>query len=749
MRTLFCVLGLGASVFVSTACTCGSDGDDATPRPEVRTPIDEPSDPPSVASTPLFVAGGAHTCVRSEGPLRCWGKNDHGELGDATQIERSAPVTPALAASMESLAFGEDHACGLVRGMVHCWGDNRAGQLGDGTRSARTRPAPVAGLRALSIAQIAVGDAHSCARTNEGAVHCWGDNAYLQIGSRRAGSPGTARADDSHELVLRPRSVSLPERAEELVARGAQTCARLASGAVSCWGGSWSSGWLGDAQYRQEGRAPTIVREMAGASRLAVGNDFVCGIFDGRVRCYGENLYNQLGDPASDCCAEPPRLANVVEIDDASEIAASARFTCALRAGGAVSCWGTGLPALAGEARREERAESRPRTLIASGAVGIAGGSTQACARFEGDVVRCWGDDTFGQLGDGISRRVASPILISQIENATELAVGYGHMCAKTRSQGVRCWGAGDARHVEPLDAGHGLVAGIYETCAITSSSEATCVGRSPVGLGCIQGQPCPELAGRVRFGFEIASLAAGHGGICALSREGRVQCVEEYSDAHTIRLDIPERSAHAIQRGTGMTSLSMGERACGVSGTNVRCWRTESPQHSGSVGHVQGAPREMPFEASDPPIGVAAGDDMECTWTRAGRAFCWERPLDYEESPPEAPQPALVPSIEGVLEMSAGRNHVCARTASAVYCWGEGDKGQLGGGAIALEPQTVPVRVVGLPDGVAQIAAGGDHSCVRTEAGRVYCWGDDQGGALGRDAPAPPRGPVEARSAR
>jgi alpha-tubulin suppressor-like RCC1 family protein len=80
-----------------------------------------------------------------------------------------------------AIALGEAHSCAIVAGgAVRCWGDNPFGQLGDGTKEDRASPAAVVGLgRARAIT---AGAAHTCAIDEAGTVSCWGSNRSGELG---------------------------------------------------------------------------------------------------------------------------------------------------------------------------------------------------------------------------------------------------------------------------------------------------------------------------------------------------------------------------------------------------------------------------------------------------------------------------------------------------------------------------------------------------------------------------------------
>ncbi len=127
-------------------------------------------------------AGQDFTCALLEDrTVRCWGKNDAGQLGDGTTNDSLAPVTVLDLQGIDQIGVGARHACAkLANGTIACWGDNAVHQLSDGTTQRRARPAVVVGL--VQARQLVVSGNSSCVLLDGGFVRCWGPNEGSQLG---------------------------------------------------------------------------------------------------------------------------------------------------------------------------------------------------------------------------------------------------------------------------------------------------------------------------------------------------------------------------------------------------------------------------------------------------------------------------------------------------------------------------------------------------------------------------------------
>ncbi len=144
---------------------------------------------PGLSGVEAVVASGlSHTCaLMSDGTVRCWGRNDFGQLGDGTTANASTPITVPGVSGATAVSTGWSHTCALLSdGSVVCWGRNNQGQLGDGTRVDSTAPVLVNGL--ANVQAVAAGLDHTCALITDGTVRCWGFNQVGEIGDGTTGS---------------------------------------------------------------------------------------------------------------------------------------------------------------------------------------------------------------------------------------------------------------------------------------------------------------------------------------------------------------------------------------------------------------------------------------------------------------------------------------------------------------------------------------------------------------------------------
>ncbi|MCH8994391.1 MAG: hypothetical protein IH959_05405 [Chloroflexi bacterium] len=361
-----------------------------------------------------IAAGSEHTClITPVGGVKCWGRNDLGQLGDGTEdsLRTTAVDVAGLDSDVVAIAAGESHTCALLTsGAVRCWGENISGQLGNRTTANSSTPVDVENLDGKAVA-ITAGIRHTCALTAAGGVKCWGTNAFGQIG------------DGTIQNRSEPVGVSgLQHGVVAIGGGGYHTCAVTVAGGVKCWGRN-SEGQVGNGtlEFETVERAPVDVVDenrnpVSGMQTVAAGGGYghTCALTTARgVICWGSRVWGEVGDgifPEGHW-----RSAAAVSVVGLSEgtIAVSAGgpqrqggHTCVVMASGDVMCWGRGYDGQLGEglAVGGNCCVSNVPVPVAgldAAAVEVATGGRHSCALLETGAVNCWGKNTYGQLGEG------------------------------------------------------------------------------------------------------------------------------------------------------------------------------------------------------------------------------------------------------------------------------------------------------------------------------------------------------------
>ena len=364
-------------------------------------------------------------------------------------------------------------------------------------------------------------------------------------------------------------------------------------------------------------------------------------------------------------------------------------------------------------------------------AVRLAAGRRHTCAVSAVGGVKCWGDNSFGQLGDGTDEgpRTTPVDVVGLDSDVVAVTAGYSHTCALMSVGTVKCWGfsragrfSSDTRissNFTPVDVTlpEGLVtslsAGYRHTCAVVSGL-VFCWGGNDYGqLG--RGTTDTGLdPGRVEDLNGIAvSVSAGRYHTCAVLASGRAECWGQNWEGQVGDGDVDYATKTIVLKPTDVIDES------GDALTNVR--------------------------------GVVAGDYAHsCAMTLGGAVLCWGSKIWCEVGDGRCGEGIYRSSVavnavgleSGVIGLAAGGTqgqggHSCAIDSSGnVYCWGRGYEGQLGDGRDTSEGNCCgtdrPVAVVGLEAPAIEIASGGRHNCAILENEEIVCWGDNEFGQLG-----------------
>lgn len=593
-------------------------------------------------SVTAVASGRMHTCgLLAGGGVQCWGDNNFGQLGDGSNDNSLAPVTViGLGRPVTAITAGWAFNCVLADGGILCWGDNNFGQLGNGmTGWGSNIPVTVSGLVSGAVAVSAAG-VHACALTSGGGGKCWGNNYNGQLGD------GT-NTDHSSPVDV----IGLGSGLSALVSGGAHTCALTSSGAIKCWGLN-NRGQLGNQSFIDSNK-PVDVSGLRGvAASISVGGLHSCALMEtGSVRCWGSNYVGQLGavpdfkrNLPTDVAGLPASLA---------QIEAGANFTCARTMAGGVKCWGDNYYLQLGDG---SIVQWRPLPVdvdgLASSVTMVSAGVYHACGLTPGGGVKCWGNNFYGELGDGTYLNSATPVDVSGLASGvTVITAGSGHTCALTVGGGVKCWGdnysgqLGDrtnTRRPIPVDV-IGLESGVVaiaaggsHTCALLNSGGIQCWGyngEGQLGDGSVTDRNFPvDVMG---LGSAASAVVAGSTHTCAMTTGGGVKCwgnnnFGALGDGSTLRRLIP---VEVLGLTSGVSAITAGDaHTCArMVNHSVKCWGFNGKGGLGNgviTDRIVTSPVDVDGLA-DNVLQISAGGAHTCALVGDGRAKCWGDDLD------------------------------------------------------------------------------------------------------------------------
>lgn len=334
------------------------------------------------------------------------------------------------------------------------------------------------------IAKVVGGSGHTCAVATAGAMYCWGDNVYAQVGD------GT-----SEERWTAVPVIGLGGSAQTAGAGGSHTCASTATGAARCWAYNWH-GQVGDGTDTDRDLPTPVVGLGSGVQSIATGMIHSCALAGGGVKCWGANGFGQVGDGTDTQRLAPVQVSGLAS--GVQAIATGGEHTCALTNGGGVKCWGANDYGQLGNNSTSGQYAPVDVSGLASGVVAISAGRFHTCAVTSGGAAKCWGANENGELGDGTNTERHVPVNVSGLASGVaSIAAGYGHTCARTGGGGVKCWGSNSwgqlgngsgSDSLVPVDVS-GLTSGALsigvgsdQSCAVVSAGRVLCWGSNQYG---------------------------------------------------------------------------------------------------------------------------------------------------------------------------------------------------------------------------------------------------------------------------
>lgn len=588
-----------------------------------------------------FATSNAHICgIMADSTAACAGLNAFGELGDGSVLSGFEPVRVAGGLKWREVTVGTQSSCGIAAdSTAYCWGRNALGSLGDSTLTQRTVPTPVYGGRKWRT--LKAGSEHVCGITASGAVYCWGSNTVGQVGN----------ALDTFGTVVAPDSVAIPPGVATALASGDYYSCATQGTNTWCWGAN-PSGNLGSFNFGVTD-TPAQVPVSDPFTQLtasSIGSRLhTCGLAAGVVRCWGNNDYGQLGneDPGGN-------LPNPVTFNAGPVASVMAGFgnTCVIEAGAAGRTLCVGDNDLGGLGRGTSRyGRNLPTSVAQAYSIAVGGGHT--CVQV--NTVQCWGLGDAGQLGNAYGSS-QQPVPISGSLSYYGIAAGYRHTCA-IESGLVRCWGdnsffqLGDGGRVtstpSPVtveDAGGNALSGMgslalgtWHSCALDPSGIAWCWGSNfngELGIGSTGstiGHATP-VAGNLRF----QSLSAGLAFTCGVTFAKDLYCWGANNGSHLGYIGPDVNQPRLITSRLKWSHVAAGtSHACALTDAGFAyCWGENNFNELGLDVQFQGqtipTPTRVMKDIQFKTIGV--GEHWTCAlqFGTEGTPWCWGPPTYF-----------------------------------------------------------------------------------------------------------------------
>jgi len=375
----------------------------------------------------------------------------------------------------------------------------------------------------------------------------------------------------------------------------------------------------------------------------------------------------------------------------------------------------------------------------------ISTGRSHACAQMEDATVKCWGANSFGQLGNGTNSNTITPVAVQGITGLTDdskvvsLDLGEHHACAVMRDGSVQCWGSnsegqlGDGTrvnksvptavsgidHSSPAKTAVSISASKTHTCAVMGDGSLLCWGLNDYGqLG--DNSTTRRLTPAVVSGIDGSSATA---------------------------------TAVSVSAGESVTCALMANGTARCWGYNAYKWLGDGTWDNRRVPVAQSGGFDGSTDDSTA-VSVSAGNEWRaCILMVSGAAKCWGSNgfgglgIGSSDDSLHTEVAGVVNGITGATAASTAISvssdadlHGCAALAvGTVKCWGRGAGGQLGNDFWTDE--RAPVQALGGIDGsnaastAVNVTAGDTITCSAMADGKAKCWGSNDQGQLGSDS--------------
>lgn len=672
-------------------------------------------------------------------------------LGFAT----AAPLTPPRDGAV---AVGVQHSLWLKPdGTVWAWGVNSSGQLGDGTLTRRTAPVQVVGLN--SIAAIAAGNNWSLALRTDGTVWSWGTGWFsgypfldtVKVPTKLDALTGamSIAAGSAHGVVvkrdgtvwwwgaspLQPLTPTTLLGAADFVAvsggSGFSVLLRK-DGTVWTWGYN-ESGQLGDGSTTEKSQ-PTLVPGLSGVVAIAAGEAHTVALkSDGTVWGWGQNWLGQAGIPG------PPQLSpvRVAGIPAMQRIGAGGYGTFAQTADGRVFEWGGYF---SGEMGSGSNLPAPSESSALARSLALARGFGHGLALRPDGTPLAWGNNAYGQLGDGKAVTRLWPEQVALLSGVVTAAAGQMHSVAVKGDGTLWEWGRNDrgalASSVPPTSTPTivtgisnvvGVAEGIYHSYAVRNDGSVWSWGIDSNNFNGFLGdattpyRPSPlPITGL----SNIKTVRSGAYFGVALTKTGTVwtwggNTSGQLGDGTTTNRATPMQ----VPGLSGITDIATGRYSVLALQNDGTVWAWGS-NGSGQLGDGTYTDRPTPAMVSGltKVIAIANSETINLALRQDGTVWGWGNRNGTGIG--TSPVPAQIPGLSGVRAIWAASESRFAQTADGqIWAWGSNRFGGLGDGT-GVDSFSSFVRPANLASNTALITGSDTHELSVTATGELWAWG-------------------------
>jgi alpha-tubulin suppressor-like RCC1 family protein len=464
-------------------------------------------------------AGVTHTLARrSDGTLAVWGDNSTGNFGNGTTGSSNVPILVPSISNAVYIGAGTYSLVIRSDGSTWAWGSNGDGQIDDSFTD-RLGPVRIAGLPAVRSASLSL--LHAATVANDGSVWSWGFNDQGALGD---GTTNNNRTPVQAQGLANVAAVA---------SGGSHAAALKADGTVWTWGAN-GAGQLGNGEriFSSTPLAPD-----AGSGYVAVsagGRHSLALKSDGTVAASGNNDYGQLGDGTS---ASHTTFQPVSGLTGVTQVSAGFYHSVARKNDGTVWTWGLDYLGRLGTGPDVPDGLTPAPITTLSNIVSISAGGGHTLALRADGTVWAWGENAYGQLGDGTNTPRYFPVQVPGLTDVVEVAAGADHSLVRKRDGSVWAWGSNYAGHlgdgtttdrptpapVVGLSGATQVSAGNSFSAAVTSDGSVWMWGanyNAQLGDGTFDQQLVPE---RLSGLTNVAHISAGSNHTLALKADGSV----------------------------------------------------------------------------------------------------------------------------------------------------------------------------------------------------------------------------------